>query len=97
MLVGCIVGILAFALAIWLAASGKISSQNADVEVLPASASKNEQEKGPLPNKMKLEEPTQSPFFTVLPWRTTSERQSMGVLEFCSDGNETFGYGLLGK
>jgi hypothetical protein len=38
-----------------------------------------------------------TPFFTVLPWEERSDGQFIGVLEFCSDGNVTFGYGLLGE
>lgn len=39
-----------------------------------------------------------TPFFdTVLPWTETEDGIMVGALEFCSDGNLTYSYGLVGK
>jgi FtsP/CotA-like multicopper oxidase with cupredoxin domain len=34
--------------------------------------------------------------FPELPWEEDSDGHLHGVLEFCSDGNKTYGYGVLG-
>jgi FtsP/CotA-like multicopper oxidase with cupredoxin domain len=45
-----------------------------------------------------LPDPDQSsPFFTVLPWKQNSHGELTAVLEFCSDNNMTYGYGLFGQ
>lgn len=36
-------------------------------------------------------------FFPELQWENLSDGQYYGALEFCSDGNATFAYGLLGN
>ena len=35
-------------------------------------------------------------FFAEVPWEENTDGHFFGVLEFCSDGNETYAYGLLG-
>ncbi|KAG7344415.1 lipase class 3 [Nitzschia inconspicua] len=37
------------------------------------------------------------PFFIELPWENRSDGHLYGILEFCSDGNETYAYGVQGN
>lgn len=36
-------------------------------------------------------------FFPELPWEVGEDGHLFGVLEFCSDGNKSYAYGLLGR
>jgi FtsP/CotA-like multicopper oxidase with cupredoxin domain len=96
--IGVTAASVAIAAAIWFIASGKTPTPNVfiDTSTSQQDMSLSYGMKEYTMEKTQMGEAATSPFFKVLPWRLTSERQSSGVLEFCSDGNETYGYGSLG-